>query len=265
MIVLPIVNRNRIFNVKVEMKNAKKVAKNINDDNVCESDIVVNNRSYLQSNYASRQTTPESVMKFLRDASKIGRGNVLVSTKSSVSDNKYDIYEVVNILDKITDGCDNLMGMLLLDLKNECLSSKSRYLNLKNLGVFDHITAERIEKIQYASENMGYINISKYIKENDLECLFKTLELFKYLDFTIIPSSVISLDEFNNFMNFLKPAKSKDYYNLKKYYDIALSNKNEYSKLSYLNKLVNNKSLNLIHNSKDKVKVYSNDQMDVSS
>ena len=70
--------------------------------------------------------------------------------------------------------------------------------------------------------------------------------------------AVIGAD-FERILEFLEPVNSKDYINLKHYYDIAINNQREYSKLSYLYKTVSNKPLDLIHSAKKKVKVYEDD------
>ena len=69
----------------------------------------------------------------------------------------------------------------------------------------------------------------------------------------------VSLADFERILEFLEPVNSKDYINLKHYYDIARNNQREYSKLSYLYKTVSNKPLDIIHSAKKKVKVYEDD------
>ena len=49
MLVLPIVNRNRILNVRVSIKDASKVRTGVRLDNTMPSDIIVNGRSFLAS------------------------------------------------------------------------------------------------------------------------------------------------------------------------------------------------------------------------
>lgn len=260
MIVLPIINRGRIINVAVKLKTATKIANNISDFNIGPSDIIINHNKYSDSVYQQHTTTPKSAMEFIRSGAKVGKSSILVSTKENPVTGLYDIYEIPYLSEKVTDGIDNMIGTMLLDLKNESNSQKGRYLDLRKIGALDNITEDKLEKLKYASDNLKYMDVNKYIRENDLQNLFKTLEIFNMFDFTILKKSIIPLEEFNNIMNFLEPTNSKDYNNLKHYYDIAKSNQEEYSKLSYLNKIVNNKSLNLIHSSKEKVKVYSSDE-----
>ena len=182
----------------------------------------------------------------------------MVSTKTD-DNNKYDVYRITKITDKISDGFDSLIGTLILDLKNRTPSQKNRYLDLKKLQVFDIISESSLEKIEYASANLERLNISKYISDNNLGKLFRLIKDFDQFDFTIINKSIISLADFERILEFLEPVNSKDYINLKHYYDIARNNQREYSKLSYLYKTVSNKPLDIIHSAKKKVKVYEDD------
>ena len=49
MLVLPIVNRNRVMNVQVSLKDAKKIHNSVVLENTKESDVVVNQHNYLDS------------------------------------------------------------------------------------------------------------------------------------------------------------------------------------------------------------------------
>ena len=58
MLVLPIVNRNRILNVRVSIKDASKVRTGVRLDNTMPSDIIVNGRSFLGFLYKYKLSTP---------------------------------------------------------------------------------------------------------------------------------------------------------------------------------------------------------------
>lgn len=255
MIVLPIVNRERILNVEVTLKDASKVGSKTADFNIDSSDIVIHNKKYNGSFYSKGIATPKTVMKFLRENGKIGKSNILVTTKADEK-GLFDIYDVNYPGDKVSDGLDNLIGTLLLDLKNESNFQKSRYLDLYKLGVFDIITDKRLTDLEFLSKNMNQLNISKYVEEHDLRCLFKLIQAMDMFNFKVINKSVVSLDKFDSFLEFLEPTNSKDYNSLLNYSDLAKNNKNEYSKLSYIYKIINNKPLNLIQTTKEKVKIY---------
>lgn len=261
MIVLPILNRGRVLNVKVELKNVNKIAKGINTFNIASSDIVINNNRYSESFHSKDIATCKSVMNFIRSNSKASRSSILVSTKADEFGN-YDIYEIKLSDEKVSDGIDNLIGTLILDLKNEKSNQKGRYLDLFKLGVFDLITEDKLNSLEYAKDNMERLNISKYIDDNNLRSLFKLVNCMDDFNFTVIKKSVMKEENFLELINFLEPTNSKDYNSLINYYDLAKSNQNEYSKLSYLYKTVNNKPLDLIHTPHEKVKVYTDEHFD---
>ena len=172
MLVLPIINRNRILNVEVNLKNAVKVSDEFYTKDIRPSDIVVNGNSYyeyLNLKHLTTSTT-SSVMEFVRLSSKSGTKSILVSTKTD-DNNKYDVYRITKITDKISDGFDSLIGTLILDLKNRTPNQKNRYLDLKKLQVFDIISESSLEKIEYASANLERLNISKYISDNNLDLI----------------------------------------------------------------------------------------------
>lgn len=259
MLTLPIVNRNRVFNIAVSLKNAAKVGTVKTDYNIGPSDILIHNNKYSES-YQSRNTsTPKSVMEFIRSNAKIGKSNILISSKVH-SDGTYNIYTLDFPKDKVTDGLDNLLGALILDLKNESDVNKGRYLDFKKIGVFDCISENNLDKISYLAQNMSYINITKYIEENNLRPLFSVLEIMNDFEFKVIKQSVVSQDDFLSMLEFFKATNSKDYYGLVNYYELAKENQKEYSKISKLNKIINNKPLELIQSDKKivqkKEKVY---------
>ena len=262
MIILPIYNRGRVLNVKVELKNSKKLGKKTPNFNINPSDVIVNGYKFSDSYLSNTISTPKTIMGFIRTNSKTGKSNILVSTKEE--NGTYDLYEIDSIPDKVSEGVDNLIGTLILALKNESSTQKGRYLDLEKIELFDIITLERIRDLEFLSKNMDKVNLTRYIEEHDLRCLFRLLQSLEQFDFTVLKNSKIDEDKFNEFLGFLEPTNSRDYNNLKNYLEIAKNNQREYSKISYLNKVINNKPLDLIHSSHSKVKVYQ-EYMDEAS
>ncbi len=262
MIILPIYNRGRVLNVKVELKNSKKLGKRTSSFNINPSDVIINGYKFSDSYLSETTSTPKTIMEFIRTNSKTGRSNILVSTKEE--DGAYELYEIDSIPDKVSDGVDNLIGTLILALKNESSTQKGRYLDLGKIELFDIITLDRIRDLEFLSKNMDKVNLTRYIEEHDLRCLFRLLQSLEQFDFTVLKNSKMEEDRFNEFLEFLEPTNSRDYNNLKNYLEIAKNNQKEYSKISYLNKVINNKPLNLIHSSHEKVKVYQ-EHMDEAS
>ena len=247
MIILPICNRKRVLNVEVELKKTRKIARKVSNFNIKPCDVMVNGYRFSDSHFSESVSTPKSIMDFIRTNSKTGRSSILISTKEE--DGVYDIYELEGISDKVSDGVDNLIGTLILALKNESSTQKGRYLDLEKIELFDEITLDRVKQLDFLSKNMDKVNISKYIEDHDLRCLFRLLQ---------------SMEEFNKTIKFFEPTNSRDYNNLKNYFELAKDNQREYSKLSYVNKVINNKPLKLIHSSHEKVKVYQESNSEAS-
>lgn len=262
MIILPICNRERILNVEVELKRVRKIAKKISDFNMKPSDVVVNGYKFSDSYFSDSVSTPKSIMDFIRTNSKTGRSSILISTKEE--DGVYDIYELEGVKDKVSDGVDNLIGTLILALKNESSTQKGRYLDLAKIGLFDEMTLDRVRELEFLSKNMDKVNISKYIEDHDLRCLFRLLQAMDEFNFSVIKGSLISEEEFYKTINFLEPTNSRDYNNLKNYLELAKDNQREYSKISYVNKVINNKPLKLIRSSHEKVKVIRDNMQEAS-
>lgn len=251
MLIFPILNRERIINVRVKLKTANKIAQHVSHFNIGPSEIFVSNHKFSESAYKNTVSTPQNVMEFIRNSLKTTKSNVIVTTKIDINTGLYDIYEV-NIPDKVSENLDQLLGALILDLKNEDDNNKNRYLDFKKLRVLEDLTQEKLDKMSFASTNMKYMDVNKYVNDNNLLLLFKTLPLFNYVDFEIIKGSIIEQEKFEQILNFFREINTKDYKSLNSFYKLAKDNQQEYAKLQSLNKSLNNTPLNLIHNSKVK-------------
>ena len=80
MLVLPIVNRNRVMNVKISLKDAQKIHSGVILENIKESDVIVNQHNFLDSSYKA-DSEDNSVVNFIRNTSLISRNDFLVTTK----------------------------------------------------------------------------------------------------------------------------------------------------------------------------------------
>ena len=76
MLILPIVNRNRILNVEISLKNAQKIKTKVVLDNTNESDIVVDGVKYSTSVYNVRDASLNLVVDFIRNTSIKNKLNI---------------------------------------------------------------------------------------------------------------------------------------------------------------------------------------------
>lgn len=255
MLVIPIVNRDRILNAKFRLKYCRKIKEKVKFDDINASDIVVNNVSFSMSGYQESQISASVIMKFIRNHSIMNKSSFFVSTKKYADSDFYDIYEIDYPLNKITDGLDGLIGSVILDLKNKIPSrEKGRYIDFEKMGITDHITDEKLEKIFFIANHVSD-HYREVIVENDLEDMIDTLKFLNLFDCEVIDKSSIKVEDFQRILKFLSTINSKDFRSLSNYYDIALANQEAYSKISRLYNIVYNDSLNWIKSNKDKVKV----------
>ena len=80
MLVLPIVNRNRVMNVQVSLKDAEKLHNSVVLENTKESDVIVNQHNFLDSSY-EQDKEDNSVVNFIRNTSLISQNDFLVTTR----------------------------------------------------------------------------------------------------------------------------------------------------------------------------------------
>ena len=56
MLILPIVNKRRVMNVQIKLKDASKVRKGVCYDDAGESDIIVNREKFSESSFKNSKT-----------------------------------------------------------------------------------------------------------------------------------------------------------------------------------------------------------------
>ena len=255
MLILPIVNRNRVLNVEVKLKSADKIKTGVKYADAVESDVIVNGRKLSESNYHSVKDD-NSALEFIRNNSIRYRRNYLITTREEATSSTYDVYEVEQPFKRVTDGLDNLYTSVITDMRKEIPGIKrGRYVSLQKLGVGDHLTDEKIESLQ---------NIVKSVRDtSEWPVLFEkagvadladTLEFVKQFDCTVVEDTTIPEDSLQDIVESLKKLNTRDSRNLCNYYDMALSNRDIYSKLSYINKIIYDKPLTLIQSKNQKQK-----------
>ncbi len=247
MLVLPIVNRNRILKVSIELKTSVKLNDTI--DGIEESDILVNKTSFNNSIYNTKNIDPQKIVQFIRNNNIMHKKDFYVSTKKNSNSQDYNVFKIENPPTKVSDGLDRLYGSSILDIKNEIPNNiKGRFIDFKKLGIADNITVERLSKLEDIANNTNS-NYRKTLEKNDLTDLIDTLEYLKLFNCTVIKNSSIKIEDFLNTLNILGTTNTPEYKELKKYYETALNNKEVYSLISKLYNIVYNESLNWIKSS----------------
>lgn len=256
MLVLPIVNRDRILNVCITLKDAVKIRVGVHFSDSKESEVVVNGKKISESVYGSSKDI-NALLDFVRSNSLTSKKNFLITTREESESSLYDVYEVAQPPKRINDSLDNLYSMALIDMQKEIPNiKKGKYVSFEKLGFGEYITDERVSKFKEVVDNSSSVDksIIKLFDEAGVMDLYETLDFFNNFDFTVISSSSISEEEFQKVLNSLENIHTRDAKNLRSYYNMALSNKEIYSRISSINKIVYDKPLSLIQSESQRQK-----------
>lgn len=250
MLVLPIINRNRIMNVEVTLKDAIKTHSSVILDNISESDVVVNQRNFLNSSYVD----DGNVVDFIRNTSIINPRDFLVTTREEANSNRYDVYSVKQPPKFVNPVLDNLYASVITDMRKEIPNARrGHYLSFAKLGMDKYLTDEKVARLQEViRDTRDHQELPRKLQEAGILDLKLTLEFFNHFDWKIISDTTLPEDSIENTLKALEPLNTRDYHNLKKYYDMAKSNKEIYSKLSLINRSLYNEPYRLITSSKVK-------------
>ncbi len=255
MLILPIVNRNRILNVEVKLKNADKIRTGVRFSDALESEVLVNGIRFSESSY-SKDKDSKAVLDFIRTNSLRYKRNYLITTREESSSLAYDVYEVEQPPKKVSDCLDEMYVSVVTDMRKEIPKNKrGRYLSFEKLGFLDFLTDEKIEILEDIVSEVKDSKEWPVLFENagvsDLVSMFDFLKVF---DCTVVEETTISEENLQTVVESLKKLNTRDSRNLVNYYNMALSNRDVYSKLSAVHKAVYDKPLTLIQSKKQKSK-----------
>lgn len=259
MLILPIVNKNRIMNVQLRLKNAKKIRTNVKYDDAGEADIIVNSEKFSESAFYNTKSENAPV-EFVRSKSINYPRNYLITTKERSNKPLYDLYEVGQPLSKVNDGLDILYSKALTDMRQEVPGNRrGRYVSFKDLGIDEEFTEEKISTLQrIVKEERDQSKWPKLFLEADVMSLKDTIDFINMFDAKIIKDTTIPEDSLDDVLKGLEVINTRDSRNLRKYYKNALDNQDTYAKLSYVNHLIYNEPFIIkTKNSKNKQLVKS--------
>ena len=262
MLILPMINRNRVMNVELSLKDALKVKEGVHYDDAEESDIIVNNEKFSNSLFKNNEKNGQ--IDFIRSKSILYPRNFLVTTKQNSSSAKYDVYELPQPPRKVNDSLETLYNKSIVDIQKEIpgVKNRGRYVSFKDLGFEEHLDEERIASLQKVmKEGQDNEEFGTKLKEAGVEEIVDIIDFFNIYSCTVLSDSVIPEDSLQDTLTALSPINTRDYRNLKKYYETAKSNTEIYTKLSYVNKLLYDKPLTL-QQSKPKILIKKKDEVE---
>lgn len=257
MLILPIVNKNRVLNVEVKLKKAEKVRSGVVLENTSESEVVVNGKKYSDSSY-QKETDDTSVVDFIRNTSLLQRKDFLITTREESESNLYDVYAVSQPLPTVNPALDNLYANVITDMRKEIPGvRRGRYLSFEKLGMDRYLTDEKIAKLQgIVRGERDQSRWPQLFEQAGIADLPKTLDFVNMFDCTVISDTTIPEEMIQSTIQLMEPLQTKDYKSLKKYYEIAQSNREVYSRLSLVNKLIYDRPYELIRTKTQKQKQY---------
>lgn len=256
MLILPIVNRNRILNVHVTLRNAEKVRRGVNFSDAEESEIIVNGKKLSDSIFNDYNGKVEA-LKFIRTNTMHNNSNNYFITTRSARDSKYyDVYEVAPPPKKVNEELDNLYEKVLTDMRKEIPGTNNgRFLSFKEVGLDKNLTKEKIDKLQYIVKNEP--DNSKWPKlfaDAGIADLPDTLDFIKNFECTVVSDTTIPEKSLDDTVKAFEVIHTRESKHLRKFSNMAYSNEKIYYRLSYINKIINNQPLNLIQSEKQKQK-----------
>lgn len=255
MLILPIVNRNRILNVEVKLKDAAKIRSGVKFDDALESDVIVNGKKLSESTYKDEKNN-YAVLDFIRGNSLVHKRNYLVTTRESSDSTFYDVYEVPQPPKKVNDSLDELYASVVTDMRKEIPGIKrGRYISFEKLGIDKHLTDDKLSKLQRIVKDVRDTRQwPALFEEEGIADLHQTINFINNFDCTVINDSTIPEDSIQDILKSLEQLNTRDARNLRNYYNMALANQNIYAKISYINRLIYDRPLSLIQSKSQKQK-----------
>ena len=247
MLILPIVNKRRVMNIRVGLKDASKVRQGVSYNDAKASDIIVNRERFSDSSFKESRNA-KAPMDFIRSRSMLYPRKYLVTTKEENDSSLYDVYEVAPPPKKVNDSLDSLYGKAITDMRKEIpgVKNRGRYISFEQLGIGNHLTDEKIAKLQkIVSEERDENEWPRLFEEAGIADLSDTVEFINHFECTVLSDTSIPEDSLQDTLKAFSSIKTRDYKNLNNYYKMAKSNTDIYTKISYIHKIIYDKPLTI--------------------
>ena len=233
MLILPIVNKRRVMNVQIKLKDASKVRKGVCYDDAGESDIIVNREKFSESSFKNSKTATAPI-DFIRSKSILYPRRFLVTTKVETDSSLYDVYEVPQPPRKVNESIDKLYSKAIVDMQKE----------IPNRPNHKQLTSDKIALLQkVVKESSDSNDLGNKLQSAGIADLADTADFINNFECTILSDTEIPEDSLQDTLKAMSSINTRDYRNLNKYYKMAKSNTEIYTKISYINKVIYDKPL----------------------
>lgn len=254
MLILPIVNRNRVMNVEIRLRNARKIKTDVFYRDANESDIIVNREKFSNSTFKNSREE-NAPTDFIRAKSILYPRNFLVTTKPKTDSKNYDVYEVSQPPKRVNESLDKLYGKAITDLRKEIpgVKNRGRYVSFEKLGMNKYLTDEKIAKLQkVVKEEQDQSKWPEAFEREGIADIGNTLDFINNFECTVVSDTTIPENSMQDTLKSLEVINTRDFRQLNKYYTMAKRNADIYTKISYINKIMYDKPLTLIQSEKQK-------------
>ena len=245
MLILPIVNKRRVMNVQIKLKDASKVRKGVCYDDAGESDIIVNREKFSESSFKNSKTATAPI-DFIRSKSILYPRRFLVTTKVETDSSLYDVYEVPQPPRKVNESIDKLYSKAIVDMQKEIPNrpKRGRYVSFEDLGFHKQLTSDKIALLQkVVKESSDSNDLGNKLQSAGIADLAENADFINNFECTILSDTEIPEDSLQDTLKAMSSINTRDYRNLNKYYKMAKSNTEIYTKISYINKVVYDRPL----------------------
>ena len=117
----------------------------------------------------------------------------------------------------------------------------------RNLGLNGELTDEKIARLQnIVKEERDSSKWPELFQQAGIMDLDETIHFLRNFDCRVIADHTMAEDSLQDTLDSLKVINTRDYRNLKRYYEMAKGNADTYTKLSYIHKIIYNKPFALI-------------------
>ena len=238
------------MNVEIKLKDAEKVRTGVCYDDAGESDIIVNREKFSESSYKNSKTATAPI-DFIRSKSILYPRRFLVTTRVESDSSLYDVYEVPQPPKKVNECIDKLYSKAITDMRKEIPNrpKRGRYISFEDLGFHKQLTDDKIALLQkVVKESRDSKDLGDKLQSSGIADLAETADFINNFECTILSDTEIPEDSLKDTLKVMSSINTRDYRNLNKYYKMAKSNTEIYTKIRYVNKVIYDKPL-VLHKS----------------
>ena len=255
MLILPIVNNGKVFNVQVSLRNAKKTQKNTTLEAIKESEVIVNGKKFSDSSFNDDQ-----IVDFIRYNSLNVARDYMVTTRDRQDSKYYDVYEVAMPPSKVNNNLDNLYLKAITDMRKEIPDSRNngKYISLDRLGFNEYLTDEKLDRMKSIVTSVSNTESWPILFEQaGVADMASTINFLNIFDCTVVPGTTIDENYLTGLLDDFEKIHSRDFKSLNNYYNIAKGNREVYKKLSKVYTTLYKEPYRLIQSEKQRAKTYT--------